>query len=93
MHRSDAALRPPQKIDFTLHKAQQLEALVTNLELLKNNAHMLRAKLVALAIAHTGYILTQYMNAACAWRYHTCNQIQQRTFARPGGTVQKYFFT
>lgn len=35
----DAANQPPQKIDFALHKAQQLESLVANLELLKNNVY------------------------------------------------------
>lgn len=29
----------PQKIDFTLHKAQQLELLNQNVELLKNNVY------------------------------------------------------
>lgn len=51
----DAQNQPPQKIDFALHKAQQLESLVINLEQLKNNVYGdTQVKIVLYAMEHKG---------------------------------------
>jgi hypothetical protein len=61
--------------------------------LLKNNAHVLCAKLVALAITQTRYIGAQQMNATRARQQHPRHQIQERALTGTGGTAQKKLFT